>query len=140
MCATRPDRARSRLGFGEKPLGSGDPLLDNLYAAAGDSPLGQLPPERGRTPRRRWRYGPFRALLLVLVLVVPILLEPLAQDALRTAGRRLVATASAASGLRPDANDATARHQASPPSASGAHSQYPLNHTFDAYPMLVGTP
>jgi hypothetical protein len=32
--------------------GSGDPLLDDLYAAAGDDPLGQLPTAAGRTKRR----------------------------------------------------------------------------------------
>ncbi len=82
-------------------------------------------------------YGPFRALLLVGLLLAPMI-DGLLADHLRfdlNGGR-----ASAAAQLRERAENGTELHQTAPPSASGAYPQYPLNHTFDGFPQAVGTP
>jgi hypothetical protein len=115
---------------------SADPFLDPLFDEAGDGPLGQLPPI-GRPKQRRWGYGPFRALLLVVLLLAPSLSGPLADHLRLQIGAR---SASAAAALRERATGPTPRHQAAPPSPSGAFPPYPLNHTFDGFPRAVGTP
>ncbi|HEY7031973.1 MAG TPA: DUF6531 domain-containing protein, partial [Thermomicrobiales bacterium] len=88
---------------------------------------------RGATAGRRWGI-----VLLVVVLLLPGTPEALLRlHAERLAQRRAAAMAAPGRNALPARGE---RHQAAAPTASGAFANYPLNSTFDAEPMLVGTP
>jgi hypothetical protein len=112
-----------------------DPFLDPVVPDPHVDSLAQRPVS-GRPKQRRWRYGPFRAVLLVAILIVPGLLDPIARTA--PVGHPLGAAASAGTVNRLPAQRET--HQAAPPDPSGANPPYPLNHTLDAELVPLGGP
>ncbi|MEA2525837.1 MAG: hypothetical protein QOF73_3064, partial [Thermomicrobiales bacterium] len=88
--------------------------------------------------RRMTRWGRWRTALLVVLLLLPGTPEVLSRLYAEQAARERTLAA-----LAPGRNTLPApreRHQAAPPSPSGAYPPYPLNHSFDAEVVELGAP
>jgi hypothetical protein len=94
--------------------------------------------ERPRPPRRL-RYGLYRALLLVALLVIPSCVESVLRDeAQRLVLDRATPHTYGAPSIPNTLPAHPVSHQVAPPSASGAEPPYPRNHTFDAELIPLG--
>ena len=113
-----------------------DASLALFFPSRENDPLGVITSTVRRRRQRRFRYGLYRALLLVAILIVPGVLEPISQ----MAGFAPVRQAAASAGRVNQLPDQDERHQAAPPSPSGANPPYPLNHTLDAEVIDLGGP
>src|SRR5215211_6977967 len=89
-----------------------------------------------RVGRRRW----LPVGLAILVLLSGTLAPVLQDEAARAVGARRVGAGLAPGRVNRLPGSLPAAQLTEEPDPSGAYPPYPLNHAFDAYPRLVGSP
>jgi hypothetical protein len=117
---------------------NGVPTIDRRKGVHNDKV--RIPSFRRRRSPHSLTYGLYRALLVVAILVIPSCFEPmLREEAQRLILERAQPHTFGAPSIPNTLPAQQVSYQAAPPTASGAEPLYPLNHTFDADPIPLGS-